>query len=327
MIGGFRIPKHIVANTGKNIRCDCGTARPGCFQYRDLGTTILVTKHFIHHRAHPVDVLVADLNETASALRQQLPRHHQPVAQVLQVGVDPVAPGVAKGFHLLGLAGQVREVAVLHVAGGRRPLEVGVELDAVGRVDVDRLDLALEPLALGEARHHLQAVAQDHPVRPALVVPVELDLRLAVVVGEAEMVEEVDPRPLTIALPARAHVFDDRFGVHLFLKVDRRRVDGDGGLVDVLAPPDELRVEIGVAPLVCHLDRRRVVRIHHRRELGRGDVHPGVVMGDRVDGGLLVGHFLTLRPKARRHRLQTVWCASRVCRPRTRAPSACIPSM
>ena len=45
-----------------------------------------------------------------------------------------------------------------------RPLEVRVELDAVGRVEVDALHLAAQPLALGERCHHLQAVAEDHPV-------------------------------------------------------------------------------------------------------------------------------------------------------------------
>src|SRR6201987_5249455 len=60
----------------------------------------------------------------------------QAVAQIGQVGVDAIAPGVAEGFDLLGLAGDVVLVAVLDVAAGRRPLEVRVETDAVGRVDI-----------------------------------------------------------------------------------------------------------------------------------------------------------------------------------------------
>jgi hypothetical protein len=110
------------------------------------------------------------------------------VAQVGEVAVDAVAPGVAEGFDLLRLAGDVVGVAVLHVAAGRGPLEVAVELDAVGRVEVDALHLAAQALALGEARHHLQGVAEDHAVRPVLVVLVELGLvhalRDAVEVGE-----------------------------------------------------------------------------------------------------------------------------------------------
>ena len=61
-----------------------------------------------------------------------------------------------------------------HVAAGGGPLEVGVELDAVGRVQVDALDLAAKSFALGERGHDLEAVAEDHAVGPVGVVPVEL---------------------------------------------------------------------------------------------------------------------------------------------------------
>ena len=66
-----------------------------------------------------------------------------------------MAPGVAEGFDLLRLAGDVAGVAVLHVAARGRPLEIAVELDAVGRIDIDALHLAAQALALGKARHHL----------------------------------------------------------------------------------------------------------------------------------------------------------------------------
>jgi hypothetical protein len=84
-------------------------------------------------------------------------------------------------------------IPILHVAAGRAPLEARVELDAVGRVDVGALDLAAKPLALGEARHHLERVAQDHPVRPVLVVLVELGLVDAL--GDAVEVGEQISRP------------------------------------------------------------------------------------------------------------------------------------
>ena len=114
----------------------------------DIGLKILFPKHLIHQRPHPVDILVSDLHEARAALGQQFPRHHQTVAQVRQVGMDAVAPGVAEGFHLLGLAGQMLQFAVLHVARGGGPLEVRVELDAIRRVDINRLHLALQPFAL-----------------------------------------------------------------------------------------------------------------------------------------------------------------------------------
>ena len=70
--------------------------------------------------------------------------------------MDAVAPGVAEGLDLLGLAGDVVGLAVLDVAAGGGPLEVTVELDAVGRVDVDALHLATQALALGQAGHDLK---------------------------------------------------------------------------------------------------------------------------------------------------------------------------
>ncbi len=41
-------------------------------------------------------------------------------------------------------------LAVLDITAGGGPLEVGVELDAVGWIDVDALDLASEALALDQ---------------------------------------------------------------------------------------------------------------------------------------------------------------------------------
>ncbi len=69
------------------------------------------------------------------------------------------------------------------------------ELDAVRRVDVDHLDLAAQALALGEASHHLQAVAEDHAVRPVGLVLVEVDD-----VELVEAVERVEQRQLGLGL-------------------------------------------------------------------------------------------------------------------------------
>ena len=78
----------------------------------------------------------------------------------------------------------VLELAVLDVALARRDLPVAAELDAVRRVDVDHLDLAAQRLALGEARHDVERVAEDHAVRPVGLVLVEVD--------EVEFVEAVE---------------------------------------------------------------------------------------------------------------------------------------
>ena len=243
-----------------------------------------------------MNVLVADLDEARARLGQQLARDEQPVAQVGQVGVDPEFPGVAERLDLLGLARSVLELAVLDVAIARGHLPVRAELDAVGRVDVDHLDLAAQLLPLGERRHHLKGVAEDHPVRPVGVVLVEVDL-----VELVEAVEGVEERQLGLVLGTlggAAEVLDQDPGVDLLLDVDRRRV-GDQVVVvpvdvvgrRVLAPPDQLRVEAlvaGVADLADLLDRGvdELVRV------GGRDVGPLVAVRDRVDRGRALGGCL-----------------------------------
>jgi hypothetical protein len=49
-------------------------------------------------------------------------------------------------------------------------------ISRIGRVKVDALHLAAQSLPLSKARHHLQGVAEDHAVRPILVVLVEFGL-------------------------------------------------------------------------------------------------------------------------------------------------------
>ena len=61
-------------------------------------------------------------------------------------------------------------LAVLDVAAGGGPLEIAVELDAVGRVEIDALHLAPETFALGQAGHDLERVAKNHAVRPVLIM-------------------------------------------------------------------------------------------------------------------------------------------------------------
>jgi hypothetical protein len=55
--------------------------------------------------------------------------------------VNAVSPGIPERFHLLRLARDVLGLPVFHVAAGRRPLEVAVELDPVGRVEINALHL------------------------------------------------------------------------------------------------------------------------------------------------------------------------------------------
>jgi hypothetical protein len=104
--------------------------------------------------------------------------------------------------------------------------EIPVELDPVGRVELDGLHLA----ALRQRGHHLQAVPQDHPVRPVRVTLVELRPRLRR--GQpVEASKHVDlhirvPRPAARLLALPLQVVDQHLGVHLLLYIERRRRDG-----------------------------------------------------------------------------------------------------
>jgi hypothetical protein len=81
--------------------------------------------------------------------------------------------------------------------------------------------------------------------------------------------------------------------VHLLLDVERRRLDNQvGPVLLVLAAPDELRVEIAIAPLIGEADRGFVLLIHDRLELGCGDVAPLILMAQRRDLDPPLGHGL-----------------------------------
>jgi len=79
-------------------------------------------------------VLVADLDEDAAGFGEQVAGDGQAVAQVGQIGMDAVLPGVAERLDLLRLARDLVELAVLDVARARGDLPVRVELDAVATV-------------------------------------------------------------------------------------------------------------------------------------------------------------------------------------------------
>ena len=108
-----------------------------------LADEVVLSKHLIHQRSHTMNVLITDLHEDGAGLGEQIACDGKAITQVGEVAVDAVAPGVPKRLHLLRLSGDVGGPAVLDVAAGGGPLEVAVELDAVGRVEVDALNLAL----------------------------------------------------------------------------------------------------------------------------------------------------------------------------------------
>ena len=250
-------------------------------------------------------VRVSNLYEDAAGLGHQVPCYRQPVSKVGQVGVSPIAPSIPKRPHLLGLARDLGAVAILDCTTCRRPLEVRLELDAVRRVEVDALYLAAQALSFGERRHHLEAVAEDHAVRPVGVVLVELGPRVVArqpvevreQVGLSVLVPGLGSAPPCLAL----EVVYEHLGVHLLLDEQRRRLHSQlGRSRHVLAAPHELRVEVSVAPFEGDADGVLVGGVEHRLELGCRDVRArGCLMLDGRDppgrrGGLaLLGHPLS----------------------------------
>ena len=65
----------------------------------------------------------------------------QPVAQIGQIRMNAIAPGVSKCLHLLWLTRDLSFVPILHIAARCAPLKVRVELDPIRRIDVDALHL------------------------------------------------------------------------------------------------------------------------------------------------------------------------------------------
>ena len=245
-----------------------------------------------------MDIFFPNLHKHRSTLGQQFPRHRQPVAQVAQIRVNPVAPSVAEGFYLLGFPGDVVGLAILDIAARGGPLEIRIELDAIRGVDIDALHLAAQALAFGERGHHPQAVAKDHAVRPVGVVAVELGA--GAVVGQAvEIGEQIDLRiAFALALFRSAHkIVDQRFGMHLLLDIQRWRVDHEFRLfpgilprtdLNTLAAPDKLRVQIGIAPLISHPQRRLLIQINQSLGLRRRNILPlRIAVLDRINSLVL----------------------------------------
>ena len=85
-------------------------------------------------------------------------------------------------------------------------------------------------------------------------------LRDAVEVGE-----EIgrDLPGVVLALPRLAQqIVDEHLRVDLFLNVERRRVDDEIAPVLLILPaPDELRIEIAIAPLVSDANRILLLRV------------------------------------------------------------------
>ena len=254
-------------------------------------------------------VLVPDLHKHRAALGQQVPRHRQPVAQIAQIRMNAVPPRVAERLHLFRLPCDVLRLPVLNVAAGGGPLEVGVEAYAVRRIDVYALHLAAQPLALGEAAHDLERVAQDHAIRPVGVMLIVF-CPLRAFRQTVEIGEEIRRVLRGVVAPARRfpqQVIDQSLGVNLLLGVEGRGLNDQVGFVLlVLAAPDQLWVEVAVAALVDEADRSLVLVRHQWLTLGRrvvGPSRPFVRQGFDLPGVLRgLSHHAATRRRSLRSR-------------------------
>src|SRR5918997_5982715 len=122
-----------------------------------------------------MDILVADLHKAGAGFCQEFTTKKQASTQVCEIGMDAELPSIAKCFDHLRFLGEVLVFPVLYLAPVYERLEVRAVLDAVGWVDVDHLHLPSQPLFLNQRVHHQERVARDHPVRPTVLMLVEVD--------------------------------------------------------------------------------------------------------------------------------------------------------
>jgi hypothetical protein len=193
-------------------------------------------ENLFYQVSHSVDILVADLDEAGAGFVEEIAGEEEAVAEIGEIGVDAEFPGVAEGANHFGFLGEVFVLAVLDVAAIDEGLEIGAVADAVGRVDVDHLNLAGHAFFFEEGVHDEERIAGDEAVGPAVGVAVEID-------GFAERriflagFEEVALGGLERNAIALADGFDD--GARVDALVD---VEGDGGdfegSVFFLAGPD-----------------------------------------------------------------------------------------
>ena len=156
--------------------------------------------------------------------------------------MNAILPSISERLHLLRFAANALSLSLFNLYTRSRYLPIGIEFDAVRRININALHLPAQMLALGEARHHKQAVAEDHAVRPMLVVLVEFKLGFRIV-------EPIEIRKQIgrVALLRCAHlrtadkIVNNRLGMHLFLDEELGCLDNEvGPVLPVLATPDQL---------------------------------------------------------------------------------------
>ena len=103
--------------------------------------------------------------------------------------------------------------------------------------------------------------------------PDMLDAALSETSAQVEVREQIGDLGLGLAPPGSIafQPLDDRARVDLLLNVNGGRIDIEiGRVLGIFAPPDELRIKVGIAR-IAQLDRPRLILLHKALLLGRGD--------------------------------------------------------
>src|ERR1700683_3885300 len=109
-------------------------------------------------------VLATDLDEYHACFGEKIARNGQAIPEISHIRVDSGAPRVTEGFDLLWLSTDfVRSVGFVDSRRGGGPLKVRAKSYPVRGVQIDALNLGAQPFALGEGRHRLETVTENHP--------------------------------------------------------------------------------------------------------------------------------------------------------------------
>jgi len=120
-------------------------------------------------------IFVADLDEAGAGFVEEIAGEEETVAEIGEVGVDAEFPSIAEGADHFWFLGKVFVLAVLDVAAIDERLEIGAITDAVGRIDIDHLDLAGQAFFFEEGVHDEERITGDEAVGPAMGVAIEID--------------------------------------------------------------------------------------------------------------------------------------------------------
>ncbi len=228
--------------------------------------------------------------------------------------MDAEFPSVSKRFDHLGFLVKVLIlIRVSQLSFVREGLKIRAVFDAIGRVDVDHLNLAAHAL-LGQQRvHHQEAVARHQPVRPALFVVVEIQ-RLAqrqVLERRREQVRLPPLRRRILALQPPGRIGEDRRRVHPFVHMQRDGIDLDAGPLRFARPVQIGRLQplqflqrvlhpFGIARGQRIVDqpfdsRARRVEVQHRVEMRV--IGPDRLVAIRIGAGMDHAHLGVVHPR------------------------------